>query len=56
MWKTAYIESTFWFDAHYAVFAVTVLVSLALVANAVWKMKLMKEEARLIEKGKEAAA
>jgi len=56
MWKTAYTESTFWFDAHYFVFAVTILVSLALVANAVWKVRLMKEEARLIELGKEAAA
>ena len=56
MWKTAYTDSTFWFDAHYFVFAVTILVSLALVANAVWKVRLMKEEARLIELGKEAAA
>lgn len=56
MWKTAYTESTFWFDAHYFVFAVTILVSLALVANAAWKVRLMKEEARLIELGKEAAA
>ena len=56
MWKTAYTESTFWFDAHYFVFAVTILVSLALVANAIWKAKLMKEEAQLIESGKGAAA
>lgn len=56
MWKTAYTESTFWFDAHYIVFAVTIIVSLALVANAVWKAKLMKEEAQLIEAGKGAAA
>lgn len=56
MWKTAYTESTFWFDAHYCVFAVTILVSLALVANAIWKAKLMKEEAQLIESGKGAAA
>lgn len=56
MWKTAYTESTFWFDAHYIVFGVTIVVSLALVANAVWKAKLMKEEARLVEAGKEAAA
>lgn len=56
MWKTAYTESTFWFDAHYIVFAITIIVSLALVANAVWKAKLMKEEAQLIEAGKGAAA
>ena len=56
MWKTAYTESTFWFDVHYLVFGVSVIVSLALVACAVWKMQLMKEEAKLIESGKEAAA
>lgn len=56
LWKTAYTESTFWFDVHYAVFAFALLVSLALVACTVWKMSLMKEEAKLIAKGKEAAA
>ena len=56
MWKTAYTESTFWFDVHYLVFAVSILVSLGLVACAVWKMKLMKEEKALIERGKGAAA
>ena len=55
LWKTAYTESTFWFDIHYCVFAITVIISLALVANAVWKIKLMKEEEQLIG-GKEAAA
>ena len=56
MWKTAYTESTFWFDIHYCVFAVSILVSLGLVACAVWKMQLMKEEKALIESGKGAAA
>ena len=56
MWKTAYTESTFWFDVHYLVFGITILVSLGLVACAVWKMKLMKEEKALIESGKGAAA
>ena len=56
MWKTAYTESTFWFDIHYLVFAISILVSLGLVACAVWKMKLMKEEKALIESGKGAAA
>ena len=56
MWKTAYTESTFWFDAHYAVFALTLLVSAALIANTVWKVKLMSREKKLLEKGKEAAA
>ena len=56
MWKTAYTESTFWFDIHYLVFAISILVSLGLVACAMWKMKLMKEEKALIESGKGAAA
>ena len=55
LWKTAYTESAFWFDAHYAVFALSLLVSLGLVACAVWKIRLMKEEAQLLAKGKEAA-
>ncbi len=56
MWNTLYTESTFWFDIHYAVFALLLVVSAALVANAVWKVKLMKEEAQLIEEGRRAAA
>ncbi len=56
LWKTAYTESTFWFDVHYAVFAVSLLISVGLVLSAVWKLRLMKEEKALIAKGKEAAA
>ncbi len=56
LWKTAYTESTFWFDAHYFVFAVSLLVSLGLILCTVWKIRLMKEEAALIKQGKEAAA
>lgn len=56
MWKTLYTESTFWFDAHYCVFAITILLSVLLVVNTVWKIKLMKEEAQLIGAGKGATA
>ena len=56
LWKTAYTESTFWFDIHYAVFAISILVSLGLVACAIWKIRLMKEEQKLIQEGKEEAA
>lgn len=56
MWKTAYSESTFWFDIHYVVFALSVLVAVALVASTIWKVRLMKEEARLIAVGKEKTA
>ncbi len=56
MWNTLYTQSTFWFDIHYAVFGLLLLVAVLLVANAVWKVSLMKAEAALIGKGKEAAA
>ncbi len=56
MWGTLYTESTFWFDAHYGVFGLVLLVSVLLVANAVWKACLMKQEAKLVKAGKEAAA
>lgn len=53
-WKTLYTESTFWFDAHYAVFGVVLAVTVLLIANAVWKTSLMKQEKALIEAGKGA--
>lgn len=53
-WKTLYTDSTFWFDVHYAVFAVVLVVSVLLVVNALWKVSLMKEEKALIEAGKGA--
>lgn len=56
LWKTLYTESTFWFDVHYFVFALAIIVSVLLILNTVWKVKLMKEEAQLIEAGKGAAA
>ena len=55
-WKTLYTESTFWFDAHYAVFGVLLMVTVLLAANALWKASLMKQERALIENGKEAQA
>ena len=55
MWGTLYTESTFWFDIHYAVFGLMLLVSVLLIANAVWKVLLMKEESKLIEEGRRAA-
>lgn len=56
MWGTLYTESTFWFDAHYLVFGLMLLVSALLVANAVWKVGLMKDEAKLVEEGRRAEA
>lgn len=53
-WKTLYTESTFWFDVHYAIFGVVLAVTVLLIANAVWKTSLMKQEKALIEAGKGA--
>ena len=55
MWGTLYTESTFWFDLHYAVFGLLLAVSALLVANAVWKVRLMKDEAALVAEGRRSA-
>ncbi len=49
-WKTLYTESTFWFDIHYGLFALLILVAILLVANVFWKISLMKQEAALVAK------
>ena len=56
MMDTPYIDSTFWFDAHYVVFALVVLVGVLLIANLCWKFSLMKAEKALIEEGKKVSA
>lgn len=56
MYNSTYTESTLWFDLHYAVFALMILTAVLLVACAVWKVMLMKEEAKLVAEGKEAHA
>ncbi len=53
--RKEYIDSTFWFDVHYVIMAVVVLVCIALIANYLWKISLMKNEKRLIEEGKGVA-
>lgn len=53
-WKTLYTQSTFWFDVHYGVFAVLLVVTVLLVGNALWKRSLMKQERALIAQGEEA--
>ena len=55
LWKTAYVDSTFWLDLHYFVAALTAVAVAALIGNMVWKIRLMREEDRLIREGKEAA-
>ncbi len=54
--KTLYTESTFWFDIHYVIFGLLLIGIALLIANAIWKRKLMKEEQALVIQGKEAAA
>ncbi len=54
--KTLYTESTFWFDIHYVIFGLLLIGTVLLIANAIWKSKLMKDERALIGKAKEAAA
>ena len=54
--KSLYTESTFWFDIHYLVFGLLIVGIVLLIANLVWKRKLMKEEQTLIAQGKEASA
>lgn len=54
--RKEYIDSTFWFDAHYVVFAVVILVCVALLVNYGWKLYLMKAEKKLIDEGKGVAA
>lgn len=56
MWETPYADSTFWFDAHYAVFGLMLLVVVLLVANYFWKLNLMKAEAKLLKEGRRASA
>ncbi|MBQ4579506.1 MAG: hypothetical protein IJA83_02495 [Clostridia bacterium] len=56
MMETPYIDSTFWFDVHYAVFGLMVLVCVLLAVNYLWKLSLMRAEKRLIEEGKKVSA
>ena len=51
-----YTDSTFWFDIHIAVFALTLIVSLLLIVNAIWKIKVMGDEKRLLQAGKAVSA
>ena len=56
LWNTAYTESTFWFDAHYGVFALSLLACLLLLVNLIWKGIVVRAERALLRAGKEAAA
>lgn len=51
-----YTDSTFWFDIHIAVFAFALIAAALLVLNTIWKIRLMKQEKKLIEAGKAVSA
>ena len=51
-----YTDSTFWFDIHIAVFAVALIAAALLVLNTIWKIRLMKQEKKLIDAGKAVSA
>lgn len=50
-----FIQSTMMLDLHYVVAGVMLVVTVALVANLIWKITLMREENALINAGKEVA-
>ncbi len=57
IWGTLYLgpEDTFLFDLHYGVAALLILSVVLLIANLIWKIKLMRGEEQLLRAGKEAA-
>ncbi len=54
--KSLYTESTFWFDIHYVIFGLLLIGIILLIANVIWKRKLMKAEQALVAQGKGAVA
>lgn len=50
-----FVKSTFMLDLHYVVGVLGLIAAVALVANMIWKMKMMREEAALIKAGEEVA-
>lgn len=47
-----YTESAFWFDVHYYVFGILLLMAAFLILNAIWKSILMKREKNALAMGK----
>lgn len=50
-----FIQSTMMLDLHYVVAGVMLVTTIALVANMIWKITLMREENALLNVGKEVA-
>ena len=47
-----YTESAFWFDVHYYIFGVMLLMAALLILNAIWKIILMKHEKNALAVGR----
>jgi len=56
MWKQTYSDSTLLLDLHIPVTVLSFLAVAALVVNLIWKLNMMRSEAKLIAQGKGAAA
>ena len=52
-WNSLYTESTFWFDIGYVVFGLLLVATALVIVNLIWKIKMMKEEDKLIKEGLE---
>ena len=52
-WGSLYTESTFWFDIGFVAFGLLLAVTVLAIVNLIWKINLMKEEAKLIKEGLE---
>lgn len=52
--KSLYTESTFWFDIHYVLFGLLLFLTLLLILNLIWKVRLQRAERALIARAKEA--
>ncbi len=54
-WGTLYTESTFWFDVHYVVFGILMVLAVLHIINLLWKRSLMRNEEILIGARRENA-
>lgn len=53
-WGSLYLDNTNLLDLHYFIGGAAILTVAALIGNMIWKIKLMREEDKLIAQGKEA--
>ncbi len=53
-WGSLYLDNTNLLDLHYVVGGLAILTVAGLIGNMIWKIRLMREEEKLIAQGKEA--